>query len=756
MKRILVRSVRNLVLLGAICLLGLALPGGALAQSEIKDQGFSDVTDVVAVEVPVQVLRGNEPVRGLTADDFEIYEGRRKMAVTGFEVLDLAVVAAEPAAGARKTVLAPAARRHFLLLFDLSFSEPKAILAARGAAEDLLDGLHPSDLVGVATYAASTGARLVLRFTPDRRQIRAAIDSLGAPELTGRANDPLSLVLVNDIFGSADPRNLPADRAGQAHGEVQSQKIDAVANFLQTVLTESDKGERSARQKQVTAMTRSVGELARMLSSIEGRKQVVLFSEGFDSSLVQGTSNPEEQERMNASSQFGQIWDVDSEKRYGSTKTVSDVERMLEELRRADCVIQAVDIGGLKAGGNLGAQRTGGKDSLFMMARGTGGDFYENFNDLSAAMDEMLDRTSVTYVLTVQPEGLARDGAYHKVRVELSKDGKAGAAGKSARIVHRPGFYAPRPWSERSAHERLLDTAEKVVNGVERDDLAASVLVAPFRVDGASPADAGTAYVPVLIEVDGARLLGNAQEGAVPAEIYVYAMDADGAVRDHVTQTIGLDVAKVGTALRQSGLKFFGHLDLPPGDYSLRVLVRNGRTGISALKTVAVQVPVFTQAPRLLLQPFFPEPAGKWLMVRETVAKEDRQVAYPFMIGEEPFIPAALPVLSPGLESRLALVGYNLGAGDLKVESKILSLEGREIGPAEVKLVSRDSGGPAGPAGTTGPDRLLATFRPSQLAPGEYLLLVTVLGPDGAAETSTAPFVVGAGVGASRASRAGK
>jgi VWFA-related protein len=708
----------------SLCLLT-GIPGVPAARAQ--DQGFSEVTDVVAVEVPVQVLRGNEPVRGLTADDFEIYEGRKKMPITGFEVLDLA--GTTPVKG---QALPVAARRHFLLLFDLSFSEPKAILAARDAAKTMVDSLNPSDLVGVAVYAGSKGAQLVLRFTADRRQVRAAIESLGAPQIQGRANDPLQLVLVNDMFVNEDNRFLPGDHAGQARGEVQNAKVDAVASFLQTVTNESDKAERNVRQKQVTAMTRSVAELAHMLSGVNGRKHVVYFSEGFDSSLVQGTSDAAEQEKMNNSSQFGEIWNVDSEQRYGSTKTISDVEKMLEELRRADCVIQAVDIGGLKAGGNLGAQRTTGKDTLFMMARATGGDFYENTNDLSGAMKEMLDRTSVTYVLTYQPEGLARDGAYHKVRVELKDP-------KGMRLVHRPGYYAPRPYAQRSAYEKLMDAAEKVISGEETDDLRASVLAAPFRVDGASPVDAGTAYVPVVIEVDGPRLLGGAHTGALPAEIYVYAMDSNGAIRDHVTQTIGLDLGKVEPALRQSGLKFFGHLDLPPGDYSLRVMVRNGLTGASALKTVAVQVPVFTQSPHVLLPPFFPEPAGKWLVVREATNKEDRQVAYPFMMGEEPFIPASLPVLSPGKEARLSLVGYNLGAGDLKMESKVLSQDGREIGPAEVRVDARQAGGAAAP------DRLSATFRPGSLAPGEYLLLVTVKGPDGAAGTSTAPFVVEGG-----------
>jgi VWFA-related protein len=686
---------------------------------------FSDVTDVVVVEVPVQVLRDGEPVRGLTADDFEIYEGRQKQAITGFEVLDLKTQA--PSAATAGTPASPAlpaaARRHFLLLFDLSFSEPKSLVKARQAARDLLGSLRPSDLVAVATYSTTRGPQLALGFTSDRKQVNAALEGLSRPEMLDRAADPLRLMIADM---TADFANPPAPQANAAAKESDAAIL---GENLASLTIAVERGAFEHKSADVVALTRSFTGFARMMSGIQGRKHVVYLSEGFDSSLLFGTSDQEDLDRMATASTSGQIWNIDSGLRYGNTRAGNELEKMLEEFRRADCVIQAVDVGGLREGGELGNQRSKGQDSLFLLADGTGGELYRNFNDLSAAMEEVLERTSVTYVLAFQPADLKRDGSYHKLRVELKTDVKG------ARLVHRAGFYAPRPFAEQNPLEKLLAAGRQVVSGEETGTIRASVLAAPFQVEAAGRAEA---YVPVLIEVDGRDLLaGTPSKAALPAEIYAYAMDPAGTVRDFFSQVVGLDLGKVEPALRQSGLKFFGHVDLPPGEYSLRVLVRNGATGSSTLRVVPLSVPELSPtAGPVLLPPFFPEPQGKWLVVREAPRQGDRQVPYPFMIGEEPYIPASLPVLAAGAEAQLSLVGYNLGAGQVRVESKVLAADGRDLGPGELRVLQRESGGPAAP------DRLLASFRPARLQPGQYLLLVTLTDAQGRAESSSTPFVV--------------
>jgi VWFA-related protein len=673
---------------------------------------FSESTQVLVVEVPVQVVgKDGEPVRGLTANDFEVFEGRKKLTVTGFEVMDLKT--SETA----NTQMPTAARRHFMMLFDLSFSEPQAILKARSAAEDVLRTLHPTDLVAVATYSETTGPQLALGFTPDRAQVRTALQTLGLPQLVERSPDPLRLVLAEQEDAMAAANTSGAEKRGAAAQE------EALLDQLKTFAQASDKANQIVLQNKVKSLTRTFTDLARVMAGVQGRKYVVYLSEGFDSSLLLGTANQEDQAKMSESAMSGEIWNVDSDQRFGNTSSNNAVEAMLESFRRADCTIQAVDIGGLRGSGEVQGGSAGkGKDALLQMAKGTGGELYENFNDLSAAMGKMLERTSVTYVLAVQPEAVKQDGAYHKLRVEL-KNGKAG------RVIHRPGYYAPRPMAQQNPMERLLSAASEVMGGEESGSVSASVMAAPFRVSGTE-----SAYVPVVIEVDGPSLIAGKQGATMPTEIFVYAMDQNGSVQDFLTQTLGLDMAKVEGTLRQSGLKFFGHLELPPGKYSIRTLVRNGNTGNYGLRIVPLEVPAATEAGPVLLPPFFPEAPGKWLMIREQ-GRETKNVPYPFMAKDQPYIPSSMPILGAGQEAAVSLVGYNLGSGDVQVRTQIFGADGKEVAPGEMKVVGRESS----PGG--GPDRLQATFKAPALQPGEYTLRVT-LSAGGQADTSTARFVV--------------
>src|SRR6185295_1346848 len=84
--------------------------------------------------------------------------------------------------------------------------------------------------------------------------------------------------------------------------------------------------------------------------------------------------------------------------------------------------------------------------------------------------------------------------------------------------------------------------------------------------------------VPVILEMNGEDLtaaMGSARRGT--AEVFVYAFDEDGLVRDSTYQRVALDMAKIGEGLK-NGIKYYATLSLPPGRYAIKCLVNLAET----------------------------------------------------------------------------------------------------------------------------------------------------------------------------------
>ncbi|HEY3570607.1 MAG TPA: VWA domain-containing protein [Thermoanaerobaculia bacterium] len=712
------KSSVSLCSLLMVALLGLwTLPARA-------EQRFSQSTDVVVVEVPVQVLRDGKPVRGLTAGDFEVYEGRSRQPVTGFETLDLTTAPTTPEAARRVPM---SARRRFVLMFDLGFSSPAQMARAREAAKSLLHGsFHPTDLVAIAAYIPAVGPKLLLGFTPDHKLVESAIDHLSPVQMFSHgyrlAADPLELAEIAASLADGDSAGYKGKRGdSDKNADANFSAGSGFTDHLNPV-SSVERSDREAQAREITQFTKALGVFADTMASVHGRKYVLLLSPGFESSILTGTSDDDKVWDLGTHSVRGDVWNIDSDELYGSTKVGSQLEKMLEALRRADCVVESVDIGGIRASADdLHAARNPGADGLFTIADSTGGEYIGNFNNLAQAMEKVLDNTSVTYVLSFQPD-VKRDGQYHKIRVELKDP-------KGARVVYRRGYYAPKPFAQETQTARMLDAATQVVSGQEGGPVGLSVLTAPFKMPGEK------AYVPVLIEIDGPSLTAGNPGNALPAEVYAYAMDEKGTVADYFGRTLALDLAKVGPVVSKTGIKLFADFDLPPGSYSVRVLVRNGQTGATGLRVASLEVPAFAQGSPVLLPAFFPEPPNRWLMIRQTKTRKE-EIPYPFMARDRPYVPASKPLLTPGAEAVMALTGYHLGAGPLAAQAMIMTADGKEIGAGKVKVLGHEA------AAGDGPERLTTTFQPPALPPGDYELLVTVSDPQGKSETSVTPFAV--------------
>ena len=168
--------------------------------------------------------------------------------------------------------------------------------------------------------------------------------------------------------------------------------------------------------------------------------------------------------------------------------------------------------------------------------------------------------------------------------------------------------------------------------------------------------------VPVFVEIDGPALLESNHSRVARIEIYAYALGAGQKIGGFLAEAFAVDTQEVGEAVWQSGLKYFGSLELLPGDYKLRVLVRNYQSKAASLRELAIRVPkqdAFNEA--FILPPVFSPPAERdaWILATRDLGEE--LARYPFFDEEGSALnPAVRPVLAAGRRSKAHLLGAGL------------------------------------------------------------------------------------------------
>ncbi|HEX2059739.1 MAG TPA: VWA domain-containing protein [Thermoanaerobaculia bacterium] len=597
----------------------------------LATQAFQERVDIHYIEVPVTVIgRDGAPVRGLSKANFEIRDDGQPRTIESFDAVDFA--AADP----RKAIspLHPASRRNFLLLFDLSYSNPNAIARAQQAARNFIArSIGGRDLVAVATVDVDRGFRFLTAFTTDRELLTAAI----ADPRSYRSTDPLQI---------AGAPTLDVPKGGTRVGERESIALENMQDVARLSGRIDDALQRTRVKKQVEML----GSVARALQKLAGRKHLVLLSEGFDPRLIEGRAAEEGEEAAeeNRAVSAGEVWKVDSDKRFGSAGHQRDIALMADAFRRADVVLHAVDIQGVRVQNDLrGGSKFNSNAGLFLLANSTGGTVFQNSNDITSEFDKLTRQHEVVYILGFHaPAG--RAGQFHDLSVKLVN------APAGARVQHRGGYYGA---GAESTVERALTTAEIIVNDIAQEDVEIAALAAAFPI-------AERALVPVVLEIGGAGLVKAAKNDTATADVFIYAFDEDGIVRDSLHQRVVLDLAQVGQRLRDSGIRFYGTLHLPPGTYAVKSLVRVAESDTKGYRRVELTVPAHDDV--AVVRPLFFDDAGNWVMVK--AARDQTTTPYPFVVGGNPFIPAARATLRKGEPRLFALFVYNADPDEITVD----------------------------------------------------------------------------------------
>ena len=591
------------------------------------------------VEVPVTVLdRDGNPIRGLTKENFELLDDGKKREIASFDSVDFT----SEVSVAQVAPQNPASRRNFLILFDLSFSAPTSLTRAQEAARDFIaKSIAKRDLVAVGAVDVDRGFRLLTSFTSDRNLMLAAIND---PK-NFRALDPLQLAgnLPSPITAGTGAEG--GSGGGMAGGAA------AADEHLKEITRGASRQDEEFRRQRIQRQVGMLTNIGRMLNTVSGRKHLVLLSEGFDPKLVQGRDPrfTEEQVKENEAVETGKVWEVNTEARFGDATAMGFLDQMGKVFKRTDVVLHAIDIKGVRGVSDIRDGAGQSNQGLFLLANATGGTVFRNTNDMKTNFDKLARQNEVVYVLGFNaPTGSA--GKLHDLKVKLVNV-------PGGRVQHRLGYVEAGKETE---IQRTLTTAEIIMNDIPQEDVGVAQVAAAF------PISATNAQVPVVVEIAGPDLVKHAVKNVVNTEILVYAFDEDGTVKDSLFQRLGLEVDKVGEKLKAGGVKWYGTLNLPPGKYAVKTLVRlpdANKTGYTRSDVWVPQTGTVTVLPPI----FYDKPgAQQWVMIKGQ--SHATNAPYPFEVNGETFIPAAR-VKVDGQPRRFAVVVHNAAPADITWET---------------------------------------------------------------------------------------
>jgi VWFA-related protein len=295
----------------------------------------------------------------------------------------------------------------------------------------------------IAIFALTTQLRLLQGFTSDPVLLRTLVE--GKKGIAGAS--PLL------AGGAPGGDNMSTDTVDNANNDVFGNSPDA-----DTVLTNLQQFE--AQQQSFQTMLRArytldaFNQLARYLSSLPGRKNLIWFSGSFPISILP---------------------DADLQDPFSAVASSEDEFRQtVNLLSRSQVAVYPVDARQLMSDPALNAassgrnvvknpgqaeqkfflQTTAEHGAMNRMAEATGGKAFVDTNDLKAAIGRAIEAGSNYYTLAYAPTNRNQNGNYRKIEVKLDRPG--------VKLAYRRGYFTDEPSTPKhqdNAQDAMTDTA---------------------------------------------------------------------------------------------------------------------------------------------------------------------------------------------------------------------------------------------------------------------------------------------------------
>jgi VWFA-related protein len=226
------------------------------------------------------------------------------------------------------------------------------------------------------------------------------------------------------------------------------------------------------------------------------------------------------------------------------------------------------------------ANASADSDVMAELASGTGGTFFHNDNGLKEGLKQLAAQPEFVYVLGFSPQNLKMDGSYHALKVTLKNP-----AGLDAQA--RRGYYAPKHVAdpEEEAREELQ---EAIFSRDEIRDIPVDLNLQFFK------SSASNAKVTVVAKVDIRNLRYRKAEGRNNNTLTIISgiFDRNGNWVAGVQKIVEMRLKdQTMENLPAAGINVRSVLDVTPGSYMVRLVVRDSEGQTMAARNGVVQIP---------------------------------------------------------------------------------------------------------------------------------------------------------------------
>jgi VWFA-related protein len=506
-------------------------------------------TRPVLVDVVVHDKKG-QPVKGLTRDDFAVFDGGSKQRIATFSVQS-GRRAHESVPPLPPDVVSNRVAREggvpanvAVILLDAVDTRFEDEVYAREQAVKFLRELQPQDRVAVCVLG--TRLQLIQDFTDDPAALLAALGraqtGLHQSRLAGTSPDPR---VASPIPSGLD--ELASTRLNEGMRELVTGKgLDRTQTLWSDVLP-------------------ALQAIANHLAGLPGRKSLIWLTGDVP---------------------LPQVWTPFGVGHPGSSVNPLLVERIrhtIQVLNEDDVAVYPIDARGLFTDPAYSAETRAppnpgfpgallaayGPDmGMLYYAQQTGGRAFYNTNDLKGSLRDAIDDSEVTYTLGYYPDHVQWDGKYRPIKVTVDR--------KGLQVRYRRGYFA-------TAGQPEAVTADPVtlLKAAAESPLDATAIGVSVRLRPVTGTTGHRFATTVYIDLNGFRFQRVANGRKASFVIWAGQYASQGGLLGGMSKTVSaeLNSDEYQKLKREGGFRVTFHDKAKPQAQDLRVAVRDSISG---------------------------------------------------------------------------------------------------------------------------------------------------------------------------------